>query len=38
MQETGKKIPFWFSVLPLLVMIAAMIITIVKFEEALMCL
>jgi NhaC family Na+:H+ antiporter len=32
MQETGKKIPFWFSVLPLLVMIAAMIITIVKFE------
>ncbi|MBG9541591.1 sodium:proton antiporter [Cytobacillus firmus] len=31
-ETTGKKIPFWFAVLPLLVMIAAMIITIVKFE------
>ncbi|WP_408008363.1 Na+/H+ antiporter NhaC [Pseudalkalibacillus sp. A8] len=31
-ESTGKKVPFWMAVLPLLVMIAVMAVTIVKFE------
>ncbi len=31
-EKTEKKIPFWMAVLPLLVMIAVMAVTIVKFE------
>ncbi|MBT2689451.1 Na+/H+ antiporter NhaC [Bacillus sp. ISL-47] len=31
-ETTGKKIPFWMAMLPLIVMIAVMAVTIVKFE------